>query len=146
MNMIFTLLCCFMILVVREQIKNPILRMALVTGLVLLTMFSDWPILAAVYTILFDTYKNTNQMKKAYGIAYVSFALFSILSYSNAYPIQQAIVHGLLAGVAILVSGVFTLVLYNGKRAEHGKNFSKWFFYLFYPAHLLILGFIKTIW
>ncbi|MDE7258355.1 MAG: conjugal transfer protein TraX, partial [Lachnospiraceae bacterium] len=36
------------------------------------------------------------------------------------------------------------LVLYNGRRAEKARNFSKWFFYLFYPAHLLILALIAN--
>ena len=36
------------------------------------------------------------------------------------------------------------LVFYNGKRIEHGKEASKWFFYIFYPTHLLILYLLKT--
>ena len=30
--------------------------------------------------------------------------------------------------------------LYNGKRAARGRSFSKWFFYVYYPAHLLAIG------
>lgn len=32
------------------------------------------------------------------------------------------------------------LFLYNGKRAARGRSFSKWFFYVYYPAHLLAIG------
>ena len=41
------------------------------------------------------------------------------------------------------LSGVCIIFLYNGKRADRGRAFSKWFFYLFYPAHLLVLGIIR---
>ena len=33
------------------------------------------------------------------------------------------------------------LMLYNGERG--GGKYSKWFFYIFYPAHLLIIALIK---
>ena len=45
----------------------------------------------------------------------------------------------------ILLAGIVIVYFYNGKRAERGRNFSKWFFYLFYPVHLLELGIITVI-
>lgn len=42
--------------------------------------------------------------------------------------------------VPILVSAFVILYLYNGRRAARGRTFYKWFFYAFYPAHLLVLG------
>ena len=48
-------------------------------------------------------------------------------------------------GAPMGMAAVCILFLYNGKRAEKGKAFSKWFFYLFYPVHLLILGLLRLI-
>ena len=48
---------------------------------------------------------------------------------------------GSMSGIAL--AGIVILYFYNGKRMEKGKVFSKWFFYLFYPVHLLILGLIR---
>ena len=45
--------------------------------------------------------------------------------------------------VPILVSGFFILYLYNGQRAAQHRGFYKWFFYAFYPGHLLVLGLLR---
>ncbi|MBQ6539895.1 MAG: hypothetical protein IJL71_02595 [Oscillospiraceae bacterium] len=37
---------------------------------------------------------------------------------------------------------IIPIILYNGKRGNGGK-ISKWFFYAYYPIHLLVLGLIK---
>ena len=47
--------------------------------------------------------------------------------------------------VPILVSAFVILYLYNGRRAARGRTFYKWFFYAFYPSHLLVLGLIRIL-
>lgn len=49
---------------------------------------------------------------------------------------------GCMAGIAL--SGIVIVCFYNGRRAERGRWFSKWFFYWFYPAHLLLLGALRV--
>ena len=49
---------------------------------------------------------------------------------------------GCMAGIAL--SGIVIACFYNGRRAERGRKFSKWFFYWFYPVHLLILGVLRV--
>lgn len=148
LNMIYTLLCCFLILVVMEKVGNPILRMIVCMLLMFATVVGDWPLLAPIYTILFHNSKG--RPKKAavsYGLAYVLFVILNVQSYM--YGIQgnwtaYAVVHALLSGLGVIAAAVVTLVFYNGKRAGRGRNFSKWFFYIFYPAHLTVLYLIKT--
>ena len=50
---------------------------------------------------------------------------------------------GVRCMVGIPLAGIVIVYFYNGKRAERGRTFSKWFFYLFYPVHLLVLGIIR---
>ena len=148
LNMIYTLLCCFLILVALDQIKNRLLRIIVCVLLALVTVVGDWPLLAPIYTILFYHSKG-NEKKTAISFlaAYAIFVLLNVQSYMYGVPgdwTLYAIRHALLSGVAILVAAVVILVFYNGKRAQYGRSFSKWFFYIFYPAHLMVLYLIKV--
>ena len=51
----------------------------------------------------------------------------------------------LLYASGVAAAGVCVVCLYNGKRMERGRTFSKWFFYCFYPAHLLVLGILAEV-
>lgn len=82
-------------------------------------------------------------MVQAYGIGAVLFAAFNYASYAETLPAAQALLHALLSAIGIIVSGIIIICFYNGKKSEKAPKFSKWFFYIFYPAHLLILSLIK---
>ncbi len=147
LNMIYTLFCCFLILVVMERVNNPVLQGGCVLFLILATVNGDWPIVAPLLTFLLC--RNAGDRRKqavSFGVVYL---LFAVLNTQNYMFGQQGewtaytVVHAALYGVGILVAAVVVLVFYNGKRAQKGRNFSKWFFYIFYPAHLLVLYMIK---
>lgn len=142
LNMIYTLFCCFLILVVMEKVVNPFLRMFLCMLLTFATAAGDWPFFAAVFTILFHNGKG-NKKKEfvSFGVAYFLFVLINMQNYMDGPGdwTMYAVIHALFAGFGILAAAVVVLVFYNGRRARRGRNFSKWFFYVFYPAHLLFL-------
>ena len=148
LNMLYTLLCCFLILVAMENIKDLRLRSVVCILLTLASAVGDWSLLAAIYTmLLYNSRGSTKKTAISYGIAYALFVPFQIQNYM--YEVKgdwtlYAIGHGLLSGVGILAAAVVVLVFYNRERAKRGKNFSKWFFYIFYPAHLMVLYLIKT--
>ncbi len=144
LNMMFTLLICFLILLSLERIANPVLKTAAVAGLILLSLFSDWALLAPVFTLLF-AWAGQSKHKTAAAFA-ISALLFGLLNFAGGIGRFSAAANFLyaLGGMAgIALAGIVIVCFYNGQRMERGRNFSKWFFYLFYPAHLLVLGIIR---
>lgn len=147
MNMIFTLLLCFLILTAMDQIENTAACTVVCTILVLISGISDWAFVAPVLTILlYQSEGNRKKMALSYGMVCLVFVLLNMGSMTTepGNPTPEIIFRSLATGIGILAAGFTVLVLYNGKRIECGKNISKWFFYIFYPAHLLILYLLKT--
>ena len=121
--MIFTLFLCFLLLEVLEKEPKGFVRGTLIVLIVLASSVSDWAILAPGYTALFGGFGLLGSPAGYFGLQKLLYAF------------------GCMSGVA--AAGVCIVCFYNGKRAQKGQNFSKWFFYLFYPAHLLVLGMIR---
>ena len=136
-NMLFTLLLCFLVLVVQEKIHDPVLRTGCIVLLICASLFCDWALLAPVFTLLFSWARDSRPRKQ------VAFLLAAALYGGMAWLGSGLFYDAIGCAVPILVAGFFILELYNGQRAQHGRTFYKWFFYAFYPAHLLVLGLLR---
>lgn len=142
-NMMATLLLCFLLLLVQDQVKNPALRSLLSVSLVFLTGFCDWPWMAAIFTLLFYKAKGSPAQTKIVFIqAMLIFFMFQLMSRGTSLG-AGALLLSLCSTLGIALSGVVICTLYNGQRASRGRTFYKWFFYLFYPLHLLVLAFLR---
>ncbi len=149
MNMIFSLFLCFLVLEVLEQMPQGRNRTGMLVLLAAVSICSDWPILAVAFTFLFDRYRgDKTTLRMVYSYMAVVFMLMNFINYCADFPAMTAVLLAIQCGCSILLSGYAVLYLYNGKKADAGpfmRRFNKWFFYLYYPAHLLVIAGIRNL-
>lgn len=143
-NMLFTLLICFGILTVLHQVSSRPLQVILILLLVFLSVFSDWALLAPAFTLLFAWAEGSEPRTKwAFALSALLFGAFNFLGGLGRFSPLVNLLYALGGMAGIVLAGLVILFCYNGKRMERGRSFSKWFFYLFYPVHLLVLGILR---
>ena len=111
----------------KNWVKN-----VLVILLILSTFPADWSCIA-VFAIL-GMHKNRGNLKKQMLVMLLCVAVYSAVSFffvSRNYALVQF--------GALLVYPV--LRLYNGKKGS--AKWMKWFFYLYYPLHLAVIGVLR---
>ena len=54
LNMLFTLLLCFLVLLVQEKVHDRVLRGVCIVLLICASLFCDWALLAPIFTLLFS--------------------------------------------------------------------------------------------
>ena len=172
MNMLFTLFLCFLILYAMEKIPSGIRQTLCILGLVFASAYSDWAFLAPIFTYWFASCglrdaqgkmlpaggRNADQKShlaggqnlerkkllwKVFRKAMLFFGLLNLVENMEQTTPARAVIQSLGATAGIPLSALCIIYLYNGKRSEKHRTFSKWFFYIFSPAHLLILGILR---
>ena len=140
LNMIFTLFLCLCLMIAEEKISDPGKKSLVVLGIIAVSSICDWAILAPLYTLWFyRAGENPERRKKAFFIA----ALVLGITVTAELPGAAGIAAGAGAMIAVLAAGVCVLVFYNGKKSQKHFLVKKYFFYVFYPAHLVILALLK---
>ena len=117
--------------------------------LVICSLWTDWALLAPVFTIFFaNAYGDRKKVSLAYGKAAGLFFLLNVLSYKADCGLGSALMHSACACIGPAASGVVIQCIYNktDKKEEKDRtvhSWEKWFFYGFYPVHLLLLWMIQ---
>lgn len=97
----------------------------------------DWGAEAVIYTIVFDLARENRKTQIiAYSGAAAVFKLLPLIKVVMRNPAFIA-TEGHVLGVFLTIP---LLLLYNGEKG--GGKYTKWVFYVFYPLHLLLLGYI----
>lgn len=118
-----------------KNIKS-IYKVLLVILICIITLPSDWSCIAALCIMAIGTNRGDFRKQMSWMIFYVAlYSLVYFFAIDKAYGILQM-------GV---VFSIPVIAMYNGKRGKNPKinKFMKWFFYIFYPAHLFVIGLIN---
>lgn len=138
-SVIFPLFMGLIALIVRDNPKyETSVKNMIILLICLVSMFGDWGGIAVVWILIFGSRHYSRKTQMQYFC--VSTAIMIVLNiifnavygcwYNNLFQL------GIFLAVPLLIN-------YNGIRRS-GKSY-KWFFYIFYPAHLLILSIVRVI-
>ena len=118
-----------------KRIKS-IYKVLLVILICIITLSSDWSCIAALCIMAIGTNRGDFRKQMSWMIFYVAlYYLVYFFAIDKAYGILQM-------GVVLSIP---VIAMYNGKRGKNPKinKFMKWFFYIFYPVHLFVIGLIN---
>ncbi len=122
-----------MIMVDESKRLNNFIKVVLVMLLCLLAFPADWSCIASLVILSIATNKDKPLKQILWSMFYVSL-------YALIYALSIDVFYGILQLGVILA--IIPLYFYNGKKSNNEKvnKVMKWFFYIYYPLHLLILG------
>lgn len=153
LNVIFTIFFGVLSIHIRRKVKNPVLRFFLIMLCLVSSFSADWGIVGVVLILIFDYYYGYRKFQLFGYFIWVLFdrGLLRLLGevsdfifYGNQLPYDKEF----LLWEMIEWGAVLPLILLCFYKGEKGSKtaFSKWFFYIIYPLHLGILGYIRSLW
>ncbi len=113
-----------------------ICKVLLVILICIITLPSDWSCIASLCIMAIGTNRGNFKKQMAWMIFYV--ALYSLVYFFAIDKVYGVLQMGVIFSIPIIA-------MYNGSRGKNEKinKFMKWFFYIFYPAHLFVIGLIN---
>ena len=119
------------------KIKAPV-KYILIVGICLITFPSDWSCIASLCILAFGT--NRGNLKKQ-----MLWMVFYVVMFAAVYFFTLDKVYGILQTAVVLAIPV--IAMYNGKLGRNPKAnaIMKYVFYIYYPLHLFVLGWIQFI-
>ena len=119
----------------RSVQKNTV-KVILIVLICLISFPSDWSCVASLCILAFGTNRGKFKTQMLWMVFYVAI-------YATGYFFAIDKVYGLLQMGIIFAIPIIRL--YNGQRGNNEKlnRVMKWLFYLYYPLHLLIIGWIQ---
>lgn len=118
------------------KIRKNTVKVLLILLLCIVSFPSDWSCIAALCILAFGTNRGNFKAQMLWMVFYVAiYAIVYFFCLDKAYGILQ---------MAVILA-IPLILLYNGQRSksQRANRFMKWFFYIYYPLHLLVLGLLK---
>ena len=137
-NMIFSLLLGLCALWIIKSTLKPVYKIALILLCIPVSALCDWPIFSLLWVLIFGL--NRGSLIRQTIWFSLSVAALMVSGY-----VRTGGFISIWMGTLLFLP---LLMLYNGKKASDSTPAwiaSKWVFYVFYPLHFLILGFLHYV-
>ena len=120
-----------------EKIKEN-MKPILVILICLITFPSDWSCIASLCVLAFGTNRGNFRKQMLWMVFYA--ALYAIVYF---FALDK--IYGLIQMAVVLAIPV--IMMYNGQRGHNERinAIMKWLFYIYYPLHLLVIGWIQFV-
>lgn len=105
-----------------------------IIGLCLLSIIGDWAIFNVLWCLFFYIYRDKPKQK------WISYSIIGLVCCASMLFVD--IWWNYLFMTGIFMVPILIQFFYNGKSGSK-NTINKWFFYVFYPTHLLILGLLQ---
>lgn len=121
-----------------QKIQKNAVKTILIALICLISFPSDWSCVASLCILAFGT--NRGKLK-----AQMLWMIFYVAIYAVVYFFAIDKIYGLLQ--LSVVFAIPILMMYNGQRGKVPRlnNVMKWLFYLYYPLHLFVIGWIQYV-
>ncbi len=138
-SVIYTLFLSLLAVWAWDSIRSALLRFLAVGGLCILALPGDWMFFDVLFSVVFWIYRDDRREQAK------QFAVLAALTVATSCAL--ALLAGQPAYTQLFQAGLFLclpiLLQYNGERG--GSRNSKWTFYIFYPAHLAVIGWLESL-
>ncbi|MBQ8966735.1 TraX family protein [Ruminococcus sp.] len=143
-NVIFTLffgLLAIMAWESRFRLWQRVLLVILCAGATVL-LHADWMIFGVLFILVLHIFREKPKARcTAYSILALIHVLLNLPSLGSV-PTGKLLINMFVTLCMFAAAYLCMTVFYNGKKSSH-PVFAKWFFYIFYPAHYLVIYLIK---
>ena len=123
------------LIVLKKSGWDATVKALVIVGICLLATVGDWSVFAVMWILIFSHNKDNPKRQM---FLFAASTLLVILSEPAHYLLNGLPVNPWLFFQAGLLLAVPLLLCYNHQRG--GNRLTKWFFYLFYPLHLIIIA------
>ena len=121
-----------------KKIESNKMKVLFVILICLISFPSDWSCVASLCILAIGT--NRGNLKKQ-----TLWMIFYVAIYATVYFFAIDKIYGLLQMAVVL--SVPIIMMYNGKRGNNQRinSIMKWLFYIYYPLHLFIIGWMQFV-
>lgn len=151
LNVIFDLLLGLLSLMLWESSAKPPLKAAGLAAIIAAAHFlnPEWSVFGVIIIFAFHVFRDKPVVRTIIFLITIFMSLFgkpllfgNFQMFIKYFTVKQMRTYNLISMFYCIIGYLLTVVLYNGQR---GKNtlFSKYFFYVFFPAHWILI-FILT--